>query len=127
MNFSNANLTSKAAAAHEELVEALVNMNCGANLVERTRRATRVAAITLEEQRVRQRRNLGFAILALLSLLIMLSPVLWSGVEDMVSGEHFADLPMQVAFLLLMLFPAMLAALIVVWKGQRSAHHDGRG
>jgi succinate dehydrogenase hydrophobic anchor subunit len=117
------------AAVREDVLQALVNLNCDANLarIERTRRSMRDMAISLQEQRMRQRRNLGFALIALLSMLILLAPAVWNSVEDFMGGEHLEDFPLQIALLLLMLFPAMLAALVAVWKGHRIVRFDGRG
>lgn len=110
-----------------DVVQALAGLNCDANLelVQRTRRVVRNTAIGLGEQRMRQRRNVGFAILALLALPVLLAPAIWNGVEDLLGGEHFADLPIQIAFLLLMLFPTMIAALIAGWRGHNV--HGRRG
>jgi drug/metabolite transporter (DMT)-like permease len=112
----------------EELVNAIVNLNCPANLatVQRTRRVLRDAAFALEERRLRQRRNTAFALVAFLMILIFLAPAVWNSAEDILNGEHLADLPAQAAFLLLTLTPAMLAALAAVWKEQRDIDHRRR-
>jgi hypothetical protein len=96
-------------------------------VAQRTRRAVRDAVISTQEQRTRQRRNLGFAILGFLSMLVLLGPAVWTGVEELLGEEPLFDLPTQVAFLIAMLFLAMLAALIAVWKGQRHVQHDRGG
>jgi hypothetical protein len=103
--------------------------DCDANLVlaQKTRRAVRDAVISTREHRTRQRRNLGFAILGFLSMLVLLGPAVWTGVEELLGEEPLFDLPTQVAFLIAMLFLAMLAALIAVWKGQRHVQHDRGG
>jgi hypothetical protein len=113
----------KQVAAPLDVVHAIVGLNSEANLalVHRTRRVIRDTAIGLAEERSRRRRNIGFAVLAFLVLALVLAPAIWNGVEDLLGGEHFADLPTQITFLLLMLFPTMLAALIAGWKGHRDA------
>jgi hypothetical protein len=115
-------------AVREDLVEAILNLNCPRNLatVQKTRRVVRDAALALEERRVRQRRSTGFALLAFFTILIFLSPAIWNSVEDIVSGEHIGDLPTEAALLLLMLMPAMLATLAAVWKEQRDTDHRRR-
>ncbi len=112
-----------------DAVEALANLNCDANLaqVQRTRRVMREVALGFQEQRLRRRKNVGIALATLLSVLILLAPGIWNSVEEIMGGEHFNDFPLQFALLLLMLFPAMLAALIALWKGHRSVHYDERG
>jgi len=96
-------------------------------LAQKTRRAVRDAVISTQERRVRQRRSLGLAIIGFVFLLVMLGPALWNGMEDLLAGERLFDLPTLLALSALMLFPAMLAALIAVWKGQRDVEHDRGG
>ncbi len=117
------------ASVRADAVDALDNLNCEASLarVQRTRRAIRDAAIGLQEQRARQRRNVGCALATVLCMLILLAPAIWNSVEDFMGGEHFTDFPLQTALFLLLLFPAMIAALIAVWRGHRSLYYDERG
>lgn len=96
-------------------------------LARKTRVAVRDAVISTAERRTRQRRNLGIAIFAFASLMVLLAPAIWNGLEDIFAGEHLFDLPTVVAFSALMLFSAMLAALIAFWKGQRAVDHDRGG
>jgi hypothetical protein len=112
----------------EDLVQAILNLNCPRNLqmVQRTRRVMRDAALALEERRVRQRRSTGFALIAFFTILVFLSPAIWNSVEDVVSGEHIGDLPTETAFLLLTLMPVTLATLAAVWKEQRDTDHRRR-
>ncbi len=106
-----------------------MNLDHDANLrlAMKTRRAVRDAIISGQEDRMRERRNLGMAILSFLALLILLAPPLWNGLEDLLAGEHIFDLPALLAVFILMLLPAILAALIAVWKGQRDLDHDRGG
>ena len=96
-------------------------------LTQKTRRAVRDAVITTQEKRTLQRRNLGFAILGFLFMLVLLGPAIWTGMEDLMEEERLFDLPTQLTFLIAMLLLAMLAALIAVWKGQRHVQHDRGG
>ncbi len=96
-------------------------------LTQKTRCAVRDAVISSQEKRMRQRRNLGFAILGFVFMLVLLGPAIWSGMEDLLGDERLFDMPTQIAFLLAMLFLGMLAALIAVWKGQHDVQHDRRG
>jgi hypothetical protein len=104
----------------------LANLNSDTSVarVQRTRRILRAAALEIADRRRSQRRALGFALLAFLIMLVLLGPAIWNSVEDLVTGEHLADLAAQVTILLVILFPAMLAALIASWKGDRL--HDRR-
>lgn len=127
MNRDNKELMSNQPVS-EDLVEAILNLNCPRNLatVQKTRRILRDAALALEERRLRQRRNAGFALIALFTILVFLAPAIWNSVEDILTGEHPGDLPAQAAFLLVTLTPAMLAALAAVWKEQRDIDHRRR-
>jgi hypothetical protein len=109
-----------------EVVNALLSPNCDASLalVRRTRYVVRDTVMVLEDRRVRQRHNIGLALLVLAAVLILLTPEIWINVEDLLAGENLADLSYQIALLLLMLVPAMLAALAAIWKGHWSTHHD---
>jgi hypothetical protein len=96
-------------------------------VTQKTRRAVRDAVITTQEKRSRQRRNLGFAILGFVSMLVLLGPAIWNAVEEFLGEEPLFDLPTQITFLIAILFLAMLAALIAVWKEQHNVQHDRRG
>ena len=96
-------------------------------VTQRTRRAVRDAVISTQEKRARQRRNLGLAILGFVSMLVLLGPAIWTGVEELLGEEPLFDLSTQISFLIAMLFLAMLAALIAVWKEQHHVQHDRRG
>jgi hypothetical protein len=104
-----------------------LNFDADLKLVRKTRCAVRDAVISTQEKRIRQRRNLGFAILGFVVMLVLLGPAIWNGVEDLLGEERLFDLSTQIAFLIAMLFLGMLAALIAVWKGQYHMQHDRRG
>jgi hypothetical protein len=105
----------------------LLDGDANRRVTQKTRRAVRDAVITTQEKRTRQRRNLGFAILGFVSMLVLLGPAIWNAVEEFLGEEPLFDLPTQITFLIAMLFLAMLAALIAVWKGQHNVQHDRRG
>jgi hypothetical protein len=96
-------------------------------VTQKTRRAVRDAVISTQDKRIRQRRNLGLAILGFVSMLVLLGPAMWNGVEELLGEEPFFDVPTQITFLIAMLFLSMLAALIAVWKEQHHVQHDRRG
>jgi hypothetical protein len=96
-------------------------------VTQKTRRAVRDAVISTQEQRSRHRRNLGLAILSFVSMLVLLGPAIWTGVEELLGEEPVFDVSTQITFLIGMLLLATLAALIAVWKGQHSVQHDRRG
>jgi hypothetical protein len=100
-----------------------------ANLVvaQKTRRAVRDEVISTQERRKRQLRTTGLALIGFLFLMVLLAPAIWNGLEDLLAGEHLFDLHPMVAFLILMLFPAMLAALIAMWRGKQDVEYDRGG
>jgi hypothetical protein len=113
-----------------DAVRSIAWQDCDANrlLTQKTRRAVRDAVITTQEKRTLQRRNLGFAILGFVFMLVLLGPAIWNGMEDLLlEEEHLFDMPTQLALLIAMLLLAMLAALIAVWRGQRHVQHDRGG
>ena len=106
---------------------ALLDGDADRLVTQKTRRAVRDAVITTQEKRSRQRRNLGLVILGFVSMLVLLGPAVWTGVEELLGEEPLFDMPTQISFLIAMLFLGMLAALIAVWKGQHHVQHDRRG
>jgi hypothetical protein len=113
----------------DDVVRAASLLDADANrlVTQKTRRAVRDAVISTQEERLRHRRNLGLAILGFVSMLLLLGPAIWTGVEELLGEEPLFDLPTQITFLIAMLFLAMLAALIAVWKEQHHVQHDRRG
>jgi hypothetical protein len=109
------------AAKNSEVIAILSGRDATAcaPVVERTRRAVRVAAASHREERLQSRRNLGVTLAATAVLLTLLGPLLWSGVDDLFSGEHFADLHTQAALLVFLTLAAALGALAAGWR----SHH----
>lgn len=105
----------------------LLDADAARLVTQKTRRAVRDAVISTQEKRTRQRKNLGLVILSFVFMLVLLGPAVWNGVEEFLGEEPLLDLPTQITFLIAMLFLAMLAALIAVWKGQHNVQHDRRG
>jgi hypothetical protein len=114
------------AQARAEIVQALTGLNYDADLAlaQRTRRVVRSAAISLAERRAHQRRIIGFAVIAIVTFAILMAPVIWDAVQDLYGGERLGDLPTEFMLLLMMLLPAVFAALVAVWKSNRDVHHD---
>lgn len=111
---------------HAEMVQILAGLNYDADLAlaQKTRRAVRSAAIVLAERRAHQRRTIGIAVAAILTLAVLLAPVVWNVIGELSGGGQLADMPTEFLFLFMMLLPAVFAALFVGWKRQRDVHHD---
>ncbi len=87
-------------------------------VVTRTRRAIRVADERRRMQGKQDRRQMGIALFAIGTVLVLLAPALWSWVDDLLGGEHFADLPTQALLIGGSLLLAVIATLALIWRGQ---------
>jgi hypothetical protein len=104
----------------EALLRAISGHDANAQLplVARTRRAVRVANENRREQGERGRHHLGITLFVLGAIFVLLAPVIWGSIEDLVGGEHFVDLPAQVMLLSTFLMLAVVGALAVAWRGR---------
>jgi cytochrome bd-type quinol oxidase subunit 2 len=108
-------------ASDPQIVEMLAGMNATAAMlvVQRTRRAVMEAAAELREQRRRNRRNTAIVVLTIAVFAMVLTPAIWSSVDDFLGGEQWFELPGMVMVLVLLLFSTIVAALIIGFKGQQ--------
>jgi hypothetical protein len=83
-------------------------------VVQRTRRRVYIAAMAQSHERSLQRRHAGIAILVAAALFLLLTPALWSGVDDMLGGELLTDMPGLVAAFVLTLFAGVFAVLFLL-------------
>jgi cytochrome bd-type quinol oxidase subunit 2 len=116
--------TSELQTAELQMVEMLAGMNATADMqvVQRTRRAVMQAAAELREQQRRTRRNMAVVVLTIAVLAMVLTPAIWSSVDDFLGGEQWFELPGMVMVLVLLLFSTIVAALIIGFKGQQQMH-----
>ena len=94
------------------------DVNLQLPVVARTRRAIRVADENRREQSERERRTLGISLFAGGALFVLLAPVLWDSMDDLIGGEHFSDLPTQIALISTLLMMSVVAALVVLWRSR---------
>ena len=108
--------------ADQELIDALSGLNAHADLavVQRTRHAVMAAAYEMRATEIRRRRQAGIALLTFIALAVFLTPAIWSVADDLFSGEHFQDMPAMTMSLIVMLFSAIFAALIVHVRSRRT-------
>lgn len=120
--------SSMNAAADSTLLEALSGLNGDASMavVQRTRRAVRDAALSALEVRRTRRRNAGIAAAVVVALLVMLSPALWSMVDELLRGENVSDLTPMVTMLVVLLFSGVIAALVASSRGQHPVRGERR-
>lgn len=112
--------------ADPQIIEMLAGMNANADIlvVQRTRRAVMEAAHELREQKRRNRRTAAIVALTVTVLGMLLTPAIWSSVEDLLEGGDWFELHNMVMVLIALLFSTILSALIV---GIRSQQHMPRG
>jgi hypothetical protein len=115
-------------APSSDLVRALSGLNAGTTLAvaQRTRRAVREAGANIREGAERRRKNRGMALLLAVGFLTLLTPALWSGVDEIFAGEHLSDLPAMFTLLALTLFSAVVAALVASWRGHQPLRYGRR-
>ncbi len=91
-------------------------------MVCRTQRRVREQALELAERRRRARHGIGLTILAFSLLLLVLTPVIWSGFH-LQQGWDFTDFETQSMYMIGWLFPVTLVALVLACLRMRT----GRG
>lgn len=82
--------------------------------------------LSVREQKTTTRRKRAIAIMASVGVLVLISPVIWSSVDSYIGEGHFGDLGPQVTFFIVILFPALLAALIAAWRNGLDDRHGKR-
>jgi hypothetical protein len=109
-------------AVDPQLVQALAGLDVSANMavVQRTRRAVMVAANEMRAAKRRSRRQIGLVLLAVGTLVMMLTPAIWILAEDMFGEEHFQDAPTMSLTLMVMLFSTIFAVLVATWQARES-------
>jgi len=114
------------AAPDAQLVDALSGLDAQADLavVQRTRRAVMAAAVQMGNAEVRRRRQVGIVLLAVIALVVLLTPAIWSVADDLFSGEHFQDMPAMTMSLIVTLFSTIFAALIVHWRSRKTQDEE---
>ena len=112
--------------AEPQMIEMLMGMNASADMqvVQRTRRAVLEAATELREQQKRNRRNGAIVALTISVLAMLLTPAIWSSVDDLLAGGDLFELHSMVLVLIALLFSTILGALLI---GLRSQEQMPRG
>lgn len=99
----------------QDFANALLSVGAVADraMVCRTQRRVREQAIEMMERRQRARHAIGLAILGFSLLLLVLTPVVWSGVHFEQGWRHFADSEMQSMYMIGWLFPVTMVGLVL--------------
>lgn len=103
------------ALLEEDFTAALLTVGGVADrtMVCRTQRRVRQQAMEMAERRQRTRHGIGLTILAFSLLLLVLTPVVWSGAQLRGGWQHFSDSEMQFVYMIGWLFPVTLAGLVL--------------
>ncbi len=89
-------------------------------VAQTTRRVVLTSLGVIEEQRAGRKRSRAVAVAALLLALLALGPFVWRVTDDLIGGEHLADIATQTSLWICILCPAVLAAVIVAgWARSR--------
>jgi hypothetical protein len=91
-------------------------------MVCRTQRRVRQQAMEVAERRQRARHGIGLTILGFSLLLLVLTPVVWGGAQQLREGwQHFSDSEMQYVYMIGWLFPVTLAGLVLGFLRTRTS------
>lgn len=93
-------------------------------VVLRTRMSVMVAAHEMHTRRARARRQAGIALAVLAGVMVLVAPALWSTANELSEGEHFLDMPVVLLTLSLIMLTAMLAVLLMTWRGSRNGERE---
>lgn len=89
-------------------------------VAEKARRVVRTSFGVMESQKAGRRRSRALALSALLLCLLAVGPFVYHVTEDLIGGEHMADIATQTSLWICILCPAVLAAVIVAgWARSR--------
>jgi hypothetical protein len=87
----------------------------------RTRRVVLASLGVIQEQKAGRKRVRAVALAFLLVVALLLGPLVWCAVDNLISGEHLSDLTSQFALWVIVLCPALVAAALVAgWTRNRS-------
>lgn len=82
-------------------------------VAQTTRRVVLTSLGVMQEQSASRRRSRALALAVLLLALLAVGPFVWHVTEDLLGGEHMADIATQTSLWICILCPAILAAVIV--------------
>ena len=102
-------------AASPDLLSALTGKQAGRDraVAENTRRVVMASLGVMRDQKAGRRRTRSLALASLVLALLALGPFVWRVAEDILGGERFGDIATQTSLWACILYPAILAAVLV--------------
>jgi uncharacterized membrane protein (UPF0182 family) len=112
-------------AEEQEFAAALLTVGGVADraMVCRAQRLVREQAVEIAERRRRLRHGIGITILGFSLLLLVLTPVFWSGMQMLLDPQNFPASELQFVYVIAWLFPVTLVTLVLIFLRTR----DGGG
>lgn len=87
----------------------------------KTRRVVMTSHGVMQDQRAGRKRSRALATATILLVVLALGPFFWHVADDLIGGEHIADIATQTSLWVCILCPALLAAALVAgWRRNRS-------
>lgn len=109
-------------AEEQEFATALLAVGGVADraMVCRAQRLVREQAVEIAERRRRVRHGIGITILGFSLLLLVLTPVFWSGMQMLLDPQNFPASELQFVYVIAWLFPVTLVTLFLVFLRTRN-------
>ena len=86
-----------------------------------TRRVVMASLGVMKDQKAGRKRVRSIALAATLVVLLVVGPLLWWAVDNLINGEHLSDLTSEFSLWVCIVCPALLAAAVMAgWLRHRS-------
>lgn len=113
---------TSSAAANSDVLAALSGRQAGRDraVSEKTRRVVLASLGVMRDQKAGRRRTRSLALASIFVALLAFGPLAWRVADDLIGGEHISDIATQTSLWACILFPAVLAAILVAgWSRSR--------
>jgi len=107
---------------NRDLLSAIAGTQAGREraVAHRARRVVMASYGVMQDQKAGRKRSRSLALASILLVILAMGPFVWRLTDDLIGGEHLADLPAQISCLGCFLLPAVLAAALVAgWMRQK--------